>query len=321
MSAYKEISTKLMNYLSENTLDMRIFSIDEAFVEITWLAEMNKMSLDKYLLYLQQDILKKVGIPVSIWVSNTKLKAKVFSKINKPFWIFRWLDQETEKTAFSKISFREIPFIGSKTAKKLDFYILSIQDYIDIWYFDIIQRFGKTWWQIWLELRGVSSMWFSSTKTSKTMGRARAFNREMTQNKKILLSHLKSNLSRLCDELYVRWYEIKNIEIMLIDNNWVKYKKQYLLPVYTSDRKILLQIAVKLLESLYDCRILYRKTWVFTSCIQSIHNKQLSIFTSENKSHSKSLWVEKLFQEIQEKYWKDSLKLWFAGMRIPSPNH
>ena len=85
MELYKNISRKLMKYLGENTLDVRVFSIDEAFVEITGLPEMNRQSLDEYLRDLQHDILKNIGIPVSIGVSNTRLKAKIFSKIRKPF--------------------------------------------------------------------------------------------------------------------------------------------------------------------------------------------------------------------------------------------
>ena len=85
---YSIISDKLMKYLKNNTLDIEPFSIDEAFCEISWLAEMNKLSLINYLKKLQKDILEKVWIPVSIWVSNTRIKAKIFSKLNKPFWIY-----------------------------------------------------------------------------------------------------------------------------------------------------------------------------------------------------------------------------------------
>jgi hypothetical protein len=49
-----------MNYLRENTLDVRVFSIDEAFVEISGLPEMHKLDLDTYLLKLQQDILEAI---------------------------------------------------------------------------------------------------------------------------------------------------------------------------------------------------------------------------------------------------------------------
>jgi len=172
MDSYINISRKLMKYLKEHTLDVRIFSIDEAFVEISWLPELAGQGIEDYLSSLQQNILREIWVPVSIWVSNTRLKAKIFSKLRKPFGICVWVDMGIEKEIFQGLSFREIPFIWSQTAKKLDHYISSLQDYVDIWYFDIMRRFGKNGGKIWLELRGVSSMSFRKKGTQKSMGRA-----------------------------------------------------------------------------------------------------------------------------------------------------
>jgi len=55
-----------MNYLKENTLSMEPFSIDEAFCEITGLPELYKMNLEDYILKLQNDVIKHIGVPVSI---------------------------------------------------------------------------------------------------------------------------------------------------------------------------------------------------------------------------------------------------------------
>jgi len=309
MSLYKNISVKLMNYLRKNTLDVRIFSIDEAFVEITGLAEMHKVSLEEYLWKLQQDILKNIWIPVSIWVSNTRLKAKIFSKVQKPFWICIGIDIEQEREIFTKLSFREIPFIGSKTSKKLDFHISHIQDYIDIGYFEIVRRFWKNGGKIWLELRGVSSMNFLPKSLQKSSWRARGFNREMTSNQQILLQKIQSNLERLCDDLYIKWCEIWDISLLLIDSNWKSYKLRTSFQAYTSDRAEIFSQLKKLFSELYIPNILYRKTWVFTSQIQSIHHKQLSLFQGENTHHNMNLKIEDLLHDVQEKYGKGVLKV------------
>jgi nucleotidyltransferase/DNA polymerase involved in DNA repair len=49
-----------MNYLRYNTLNIEEFSIDEAFCDITGLAELNKISLEDYIKKLQKDILDKI---------------------------------------------------------------------------------------------------------------------------------------------------------------------------------------------------------------------------------------------------------------------
>jgi nucleotidyltransferase/DNA polymerase involved in DNA repair len=56
------------------------------------------MSLEKY-----------VGIPVSIGVSHTRMKAKIFSKINKPYGIYIGLG--SEKELFRDLPLAQIPFV------------------------------------------------------------------------------------------------------------------------------------------------------------------------------------------------------------------
>ena len=63
---YTEISKKLMLILSQETLKIEVFSIDEAFCDISGIPELYKQTHKEFLLCLQKKILKEVGIPVSI---------------------------------------------------------------------------------------------------------------------------------------------------------------------------------------------------------------------------------------------------------------
>ncbi len=309
MDLYIEISQKLMQYLRKNVLDVRVFSVDEAFVEISWLPEMYNLGIDEYLQNLQQDILKEIWIPVSIWVSNTRLKAKIFSKIRKPYGVFVWIDSERERNIFNTLSFQEIPFIGRKTAKKLEFQITTISDYIHLGYFEIVRRFGKNGGKLWFELRGVSSMEFLPKTVAKSIWRARGFNRKMTSESSILLNHIKSNLDRMCDQLSRKWHEIGDIHILLIDSNWLQYKDHIELPVFSSDRTEILRVLQRLFQKIYKPGVLYRKTGVFSSQIQSIHEKQLSLFQQENHDHKKNLHIERLLHDMEGKYGKGVLRI------------
>ena len=103
---YTEISDKIMDYLKENTLKIEPYSIDEAFCLVTGLAEMNKISLWKYIRNLQKDIFKNIWIPVSIWVANTRIKAKIYSKLNKPYGIYIWYNKKQEKELFQELAIK-----------------------------------------------------------------------------------------------------------------------------------------------------------------------------------------------------------------------
>lgn len=309
ISYYQKISRQLMQYLERYTLDVRKFSIDEAFVEITGLPEMYGLSEEAFIKRLQKNIYDFLHIPVSIWVANTRLKAKIFSKIHKPFGYCIGGRESYEREIFSELSFHEIPFVGKQTQKKLDFSIRSIEDYINLWYFEILRRFGKNGARIWLELRGVSVMEFEKKALQKSIGRARGFNREMTNSQDILLKKIFHNLEKICDELYEMRAEIRNISLLLIDADWKKYRISSELEYYTSERIVLQKELSSLFFKIYIPGNLYRKTWVFSSDLRSIHHKQLSIFESENTNFEANQWLESVLNELHMLYGEESVRV------------
>jgi DNA polymerase V len=65
MRLYGQISKQLMAFLKEHTQQVEVFSIDEAFVELTGIPESLGMNLEEYVQYLQKKILQEIGVPVS----------------------------------------------------------------------------------------------------------------------------------------------------------------------------------------------------------------------------------------------------------------
>lgn len=156
-------------------------------------------------------------------MSNTRLKAKIFSKVNKPFGICA-PDRKQEDEIFSQTSFRMIPFIGSQTAKKLDFRIRTIEDYRALGYFCITREFGKNGGRLWLELQGIEVMQFLPRAFAKSIGRARAFHHDQTSDREILFQKLLHHLHTICDELFLDDQEVGIIQVLLIDADWKRYK-------------------------------------------------------------------------------------------------
>jgi len=77
---YGDMSQRVMNVLSKFTTDLEIYSIDEAFLDISGLKE------SELLLYGQQirnTVLQWTGIPVTIGIAHTKTLAKVANHIAK----------------------------------------------------------------------------------------------------------------------------------------------------------------------------------------------------------------------------------------------
>ena len=76
---YGEISAEVMAVLREFSPNVQVYSVDEAFVELTGLKSLYKKNYLELALFIREQINEKVDIPVSIGVSSTKTLAKLAS--------------------------------------------------------------------------------------------------------------------------------------------------------------------------------------------------------------------------------------------------
>lgn len=88
MGYYGRVSAKLFGCLAEYGEALEQFSIDEAFLLFPPFGEHDEISYHLYALYVQQQLFKRTGIGVTFGVAPTRLLAKTFSKIRKPFGVF-----------------------------------------------------------------------------------------------------------------------------------------------------------------------------------------------------------------------------------------
>lgn len=306
---YTHISDKLMKYLKENTLSIEPFSIDEAFCEITWLAEMNKLSLIDYTKKLQKKILKEVWVPVSIWVSNTRIKAKIFSKINKPFWVYISTNTVQDKNIFTSLPLSIVPYIWAKTQEKFKYSCNNVYDFINLGYWKLKKMIWKNATDLRLELAWVNAFVVKKSKQIKSMSRWRSFNKNITNNKKYLKNQLILNFNWLFEEFINKDFELKTVSIFLRDKSFYTHVYNFSFLDYTYLRSEILKTILKLFNENYNSNILYRSTWIIFSNFRSYKPYQTSIFDKPIKDKTNHLKLAKTVNSINDKYW--SHKLWF----------
>ena len=175
---YGRISQNVMSILHSISPTVEIYSIDEAFVDLTGLSKLYKMNYYKLANYIRTRILEETGIPVSIGISRTKSLAKLASdkakNINSHICI-------SGKCSIPKLlkrtSIDEIWGIGRKLAPKLSGHgIKTAYDYVqknDEW---LKKRFGKTGLELKYELMGRLILPISTERKSpKSISDSRAF--------------------------------------------------------------------------------------------------------------------------------------------------
>ena len=78
---YGDLSRRVMKTLKDFSDKIEIYSIDEAFIDLSHIKDENE--LEEYGKEIRERVLKWTGIPTSVGISNTKTLSKVANHIAK----------------------------------------------------------------------------------------------------------------------------------------------------------------------------------------------------------------------------------------------
>ena len=147
---YRQVSDRIMNYLSKKLGPVEVFSIDELFVEVTGMAKDYAAFAEQ----IKMDIYRDIGMSVSVGISNTRIRAKMFGDLYKPFGSFVAFDTREIEGVFRKLEVREVPYIGSGSAARLGYGINTVYDFYAMDPWEVSRLLGQNGVNLWLELRG-----------------------------------------------------------------------------------------------------------------------------------------------------------------------
>lgn len=125
-SLYGDLSNRVMSVLKQHCPFIEIYSIDEAFLDLSLIPQEQR---GDYCRALRATVLRWVGIPVSIGVGPTKTLAKLANHVAKkhPNSQGVWLLTGTEKNRLSSLPISEVWGIGRQLQKRLN--QVGIHDY------------------------------------------------------------------------------------------------------------------------------------------------------------------------------------------------
>ena len=154
---YGDMSRRVMQCLSSFTPELEIYSIDEAFLNLSGFHERN---LTEYAQQIRATARQWTGIPVSIGIAETKTLAKVANRAVKKKLIgsdgvFDWTDVSDRDSLLRRIAVEDVWGIGPSLSRYLKAQgietALALRDADPRW---IKQRLGVVPMRTVLELRG-----------------------------------------------------------------------------------------------------------------------------------------------------------------------
>lgn len=310
---YKEVSNHIMSILKKFSPFVQIYSIDEAFIDLTGLTRLYKRNYYKLAKHLRSKILEEVDIPVSIGVSSTKTLSKLASDKAKNISDGIYLiGKQKIKKELRHTNIEEIWGIGRRLTKNLKRHgVLTAEELVektDKW---LDSKIGIHGIEMRHELLGeMVSTVTNEVKAPKSIQNTRAFGM-FTNDFNFIKNELNKHIHTSCRKL--RKYETKCLQIgvMLRTKDFrVFYTKQDLITPTDFELEIS-NLAINLLKEIYNPNILYRSTGVILDKIGEQGTEQLSLY-SDNTIETKKKNLAKCFDKLESKFGKNIVQTGFT---------
>lgn len=315
---YADISERIMKTLAQFSPLMEVYSVDEAFLDLTG------MLIEDYVIFgetIQKTVQKNIGMPISVGIGPTKVLAKVANRLAKrmptasttsakafargtiptkastmPTKVIDLTRTELHNYYLSKFPVEDLWGIGRKLSKKLNsmgiYNALEYRDYDND--YRVKLRLGKLGKHIQEELRGNVCFELDSVSApKKTIISSQTFGRPVFRKEEI--QEALANYTWTAAEKLRKQNSCCNFITIYIRTNPFKEVEQYynlktrsfLSP--TNDVRKIIAAAWLALDNIYRSGIEYKKCGVILSGIVPESQRQLSFFEEGDSEQSINL--------------------------------
>ncbi len=309
---YGEISEQVMNVLREISPNVQVYSVDEAFIELTGLERLYKKDYFELAQFIREQIKEKIDIPVSIGVSSTKTLAKLASDKAKESDTGVYLIADNKiNSELKNTKIEEIWGIGRNLTllfKKSG--ILSAADLVakdDVW---LDKKVGIHALEMKHELLGeIVSPVVNEEKLPKSIQKTGAFG-IFTSDLDFIKNQLNYHIHSACRKLRKIDCKAQTIGIMLRTKDFKVFYDKKTLSVPTSFELEISDIAFSLLEKIYSPSVTYRSTGIVLDNLRCNSEEQLFLFSEEALSSKKDK-LSNCFDKLEAKFGKDIVQIGF----------
>ena len=314
---YGEISRQIMDLLREFSPKVQVYSVDEAFVDLTGLKRLYKKNYLELAQYIREQIKEKIDIPVSIGVSSTKTLAKLASdKAKKEENGIYMIGTRKIPKVLKETKVEEIWGIGRNLTVRCKqngiLYASDLTSKDDKW---LDKTFGIHGLEMKHELLGESVSPVTSEEVPpKSIQKTSAFG-IFTSDLNFIKNQLNYHIHSACRKLRKIDCKAHVIGVMLRTKDFrVFYDKTQILSPTSFELEVS-DIAFKLLEKMHDKNILYRSTGIILEDFSQNKEEQLFLFANEDLD-SKKEKLSKCFDKLEKKFGKNIVQIGFSEKSI-----
>ncbi len=309
---YGDMSARVMSLLGQFTPNMDVYSIDEAWLDLT---DFNPDKLIQYGREIVIFIQRCTGIPVSVGLGSTKTRAKLACHICKQNQItgrvFHIDKTQSLETILAYIPINEIWGIGKRWTQHLNTH--KIYTALDLYRTNpetMRKRYGVVMQRIILELHGISCLEFDDIAAKKQIIASRSFGQHVTQ-KGDLIEAITQHTTRAAEKLRIQQSVCSALQVSIRTSKHNPYDAYYNrsstlhFPIATADTRKLITAACAGIKKIFKSGPHYAKAGVMLFNIDSNTQRQGELFdVADNKT---SHQLMQTLDQINQRYGKHTL--------------
>ena len=324
---YGSLSNRVMSMLSHYSPHIDQYSIDESFFDVDQsMAEHffqdnqkendtflnNESLLHQYGARISADVLRAVGIPISIGIAETKTLAKIGSKFAKKYKGYQGCclidTDERRHKALSLFPIEDVWGIGRQISRKLDYMgIRTAAQFADKKESWVRSHFNITTVRTWKELNGESCISIEELPQKKSICTSRSFAAEGISDKDVVEEAVANFAVRCAEKLRHQCSVCQGITVFAWTSRFNENVPEYTihdsltLPIATNAQEEIVGAALSILRAKYpkpmadsrpdrpDMSFYFKKAGVILWQISPDHPRQQDLFDPIDRSKQKKL--------------------------------
>ena len=316
-SLYGDISRRVMRTLKYFETEIEIYSIDEAFLDLTHLP--NEL-VELFGTKIKNTVLEWTGIPVSIGIARTKTLSKIANHIAKKekSGVISLINNKNIDSILEKININDVWGVGKQLTK---FYIKNkihnakeLKNITNSW---IKNNSNVLSSRTAMELRGISCIDLEkSEKKRKSCCVSRSFNKkveDLQELKEAITSHCLNAAEKIRSQSLLTKTITVSIRTSPFQNRGMYYSnsKTEDFPIATDNSIEIVKTASNILESLFKKGYRYQKLGITLSGLCDSENN-INLFSTLKNNKIKNLM--RSIDSTNYKYGRSTLSLANAGI-------
>jgi DNA polymerase IV len=279
---YTFISTQIIMIMREYTPLVEVFSIDEAFLDVTGCLSLFG-SAERIAHLIKERIREQLGLTCSIGIAPNKLLAKLASDMQKPDGL-TVIEPHKVAQIMERVLIQDLCGVGAKMHKHLAKFGIKTCGELGRFPVDILKRnFGVTGERLHYMGLGVDTAPVvpdEEAEEVKSVGHSTTLERDITERQEILIYLLQ--LSEMVGRR-ARKYQVagKTITLTVRYADFTTFSKQESRTEHTNNSEEIYQASVKILDSIELTQAI-RLLGVKVSNLRC-HTEQLPLFPAERK--------------------------------------